>query len=69
MFQHSSARRRPSFTLDISCPGIVRDDFFEAVALAGVNFTSGTPGELEWCDSFDSMVTLKQKSRYALSYV
>jgi len=63
------ARRRPSFKLDIPRPNFVRDDSFEAVALAGILFTPGTPGELTRSDSEDSVVTLKpSKGRVSTPY-
>lgn len=52
-------RPRPSFKLDLPRPNIARDDSFEAVALAGVTFIPGTPNDLPWSDSFDSVMTLK----------
>jgi len=59
---NSQSRRKPTFKLALPCPSLSRDDSFNTSTLAGAIYSLGTPGtphELTWSDSFDSVMTLK----------
>ncbi|KAF8573760.1 hypothetical protein K439DRAFT_930346 [Ramaria rubella] len=50
------SRRKLTFSLNLPRPSFERDESFEVSELA---FTPGTPCELSWSDSYDSIRTLK----------